>query len=96
MNFETFKDHKGNEIDGPIIIKPNIFEDKRGYFFESWNSLEFNKHLNKKVIFLQDNHSRSKKGVLRGLHYQIGKFSQGKLVRCTQGRILDVFVDIVL
>ena len=76
------------------IIKPNVFEDQRGFFFESFNQNLFNKTLNKNIKFVQDNISYSKKNVLRGLHYQTEPFSQGKLVQVLEGDILDVVVDI--
>jgi dTDP-4-dehydrorhamnose 3,5-epimerase len=75
------------------IIEPNVFGDDRGFFFESFNSADFNKTLNLNCEFVQDNHSKSVKGVLRGLHYQLQK-PQGKLVRVIHGEIFDVAVDI--
>jgi dTDP-4-dehydrorhamnose 3,5-epimerase len=78
---------------GLLIIKPDVFEDDRGYFFESHNYLKFlNAGLD--VKFLQDNESKSKKGVLRGLHFQAPPFDQGKLVRVIRGSVIDVAVDI--
>lgn len=83
-------------IDTPIkevkIIEPNVFGDDRGFFMESWNSRDFCNVAN--VCFVQDNHSRSKKGVVRGLHYQLPPHAQAKLVRCVFGAIYDVAVDI--
>ncbi|MEE2001526.1 dTDP-4-dehydrorhamnose 3,5-epimerase [Alkalimonas sp. MEB108] len=76
-----------------LLIKPRVFEDERGFFLESFNQRQFEHALGKQVSFVQDNHSRSKKGVLRGLHYQI-KQPQGKLVRVVQGEVLDVAVDL--
>lgn len=76
-----------------IILEPKVFGDSRGFFFESFNQQTFNKATGLDVQFVQDNHSRSVKGVLRGLHYQIQQ-PQGKLVRVTQGSVLDVAVDI--
>ena len=76
------------------IIIPQIFGDDRGFFMESWNQQEFEDKVCKGVNFVQDNHSRSKKGVVRGLHYQINPHPQAKLVRCLQGTIFDVAVDI--
>ena len=76
-----------------IILEPKIFGDSRGFFFESFNQQAFNKATGLDVKFVQDNHSRSAKGVLRGLHYQIQQ-PQGKLVRVTQGAVFDVAVDI--
>ena len=81
-------------IKGPLLISPTIFEDERGFFFESWNELSFNNLVEKKVNFVQDNHSKSCLGVLRGLHYQLDPKAQGKLVRCIKGEIIDVIVDI--
>ncbi len=76
-----------------LIIEPKVFGDSRGFFFESFNQQAFNEAIGQKVQFVQDNHSRSAKGVLRGLHYQIQQ-PQGKLVRVTSGAVFDVAVDI--
>ena len=81
------------EIEGVLIIQPRVFEDARGYFFEAWKKAEFEEHVGK-VEFIQDNESKSSFGVLRGLHYQRGEFSQAKLVRVISGRVLDVAVDL--
>ena len=75
------------------IIEPKVFGDARGYFFESFSAREFSEQVAANVVFVQDNHSRSARGVLRGLHYQIDH-TQGKLVRVTVGEVLDVAVDI--
>ncbi|AXE99357.1 dTDP-4-dehydrorhamnose 3,5-epimerase [Paraburkholderia hospita] len=75
------------------IIEPKVFGDARGFFFESFNSYEFAEHVQADVEFVQDNHSRSAKGVLRGLHYQIQR-AQGKLVRVVEGEVFDVAVDV--
>lgn len=80
------------EIKDLIIIEPKLFLDERGFFYESYNYQEFKKN-GIDVVFVQDNHSKSKKGVLRGLHFQ-KKFPQGKLVRVIKGRIFDVAVDL--
>ena len=84
-------------IDGPIIIEPQIFEDQRGFFFESWNKKDldsiFLKNNKQPPVFVQDNHSKSAKGILRGLHIQKEPFSQGKLIRCISGKIFDVAID---
>lgn len=80
-------------IKGVWVIEPKVFADKRGYFFESWKKEEFESHIGK-VDFVQDNESRSSYGVLRGLHYQKGEFSQAKLVRVIKGKVLDVAVDL--
>lgn len=76
------------------IIEPSIFEDKRGYFFESFNNKKFQELTNFKNTFIQDNESYSTKGVLRGLHYQTGEHAQSKLVRVIKGKVLDVAVDL--
>lgn len=80
-------------IDGVWIIEPKVFNDARGYFFEAWKKDEFEEHIGK-ITFVQDNESKSSYGVLRGLHYQKGEFSQAKLVRVIKGRVVDVAVDI--
>jgi dTDP-4-dehydrorhamnose 3,5-epimerase len=80
-------------IPGLIIIEPNVFEDQRGYFLESFNQKEFESHIGM-INFVQDNESKSTFGVLRGLHYQKPPFTQAKLVRCILGKILDVAVDL--
>jgi dTDP-4-dehydrorhamnose 3,5-epimerase len=77
-----------------LIIEPKVFGDDRGFFFESFNQRAFEDVLGRKVTFVQDNHSKSKKGVLRGLHYQMPPKAQGKLVRVVQGEVFDVAVDI--
>ena len=82
-----------SNIEGPLVIEPTLFEDERGYFLEAFNQRLFQEITNQDIEFVQDNQSRSKKGVIRGLHYQI-KNSQGKLVRVVNGSIFDVFVDI--
>lgn len=82
------------EIPEVLIIEPQIFSDERGYFFESFNQKLFDDVVNRHVEFVQDNHSRSSKGVLRGLHYQLPPFAQAKLVRCIVGEVFDVAVDI--
>jgi len=86
------------DIQGPLLFKPQLFQDSRGFFYESWNHKLFNQLLETNrqppVTFIQDNHSKSSKGVLRGLHYQLEPNPQGKLVRCIAGEIFDVAVDI--
>jgi dTDP-4-dehydrorhamnose 3,5-epimerase len=77
-----------------LLIEPKIFEDERGFFFESFNLNDFKKATGLDINFVQDNHSKSKRGVLRGLHYQLPPYAQGKLVRVIQGEVLDVAVDI--
>ncbi|WP_026474001.1 dTDP-4-dehydrorhamnose 3,5-epimerase [Alkaliflexus imshenetskii] len=81
------------EVEGVVIIEPRVFGDSRGYFFESYNETFFKKHIGS-VNFIQDNESRSTRGVLRGLHFQRPPFEQAKLVRCIIGEVLDVAVDI--
>lgn len=76
------------------IIEPTVFEDERGFFFESFNHKKFEEAIGRTVTFVQDNHSKSSKGVLRGLHYQLPPHAQGKLVRVVQGEVFDVAVDI--
>ena len=76
-----------------VLIQPQVFKDDRGFFFESFNQNEFEKAINRNVTFVQDNHSRSSKGVLRGLHFQKTK-PQGKLVRVVRGAVFDVAVDL--
>ncbi len=76
-----------------FLIEPEVYGDERGFFYESFNQAKFESAIGRKVNFVQDNHSKSAKGVLRGLHYQDPK-SQGKLVRVTQGEVFDVVVDI--
>lgn len=80
------------EIDGVFILEPKVFNDDRGYFFEAFKVSDFIKNIGD-VKFIQDNESKSSRGVLRGLHYQKGDFSQAKLVRVIKGRVLDVAVD---
>ncbi len=80
-------------IDGVFIIEPRIFEDSRGYFFESFSQREFEEKIGS-INFVQDNESKSSYGVVRGLHFQRPPFSQSKLVRCVKGAVLDVAVDI--
>ena len=81
-------DYIKTEIDGVFIIEPRVFSDARGYFMEAWKEEEFNEHIGP-VKFIQDNESKSSYGVLRGLHYQKGAYSQSKLVRVIKGRVLD-------
>lgn len=81
-------------IEGVWIIEPKVFKDARGYFFEAWKQQEFDDHVGHHVEFVQDNESKSSYGVLRGLHYQKGDYSQAKLVRVIRGTVVDVAVDI--
>jgi dTDP-4-dehydrorhamnose 3,5-epimerase len=80
-------------LTGVLILEPKIFKDDRGFFYESFNQRDFNQTTGLDVNFVQDNHSQSKKGVLRGMHYQI-KHAQGKLVRVTRGEVFDVSVNL--
>lgn len=82
------------KIEDVKIIVPQVFADDRGFFFESFNQINFNDKLDVDINFVQDNHSKSSYGVLRGLHYQKNPFEQGKLVRVVSGKIWDVAVDI--
>ncbi len=88
----------GLQLQGPLLITPRVFGDDRGFFFESWNQQAFAAALEADgqplPAFVQDNHSRSSRGVLRGLHYQLPPHPQGKLVRCVVGEIFDVAVDL--
>ena len=94
MDIKYLSSNKGNIIKEVFILKPRVFEDDRGFFYESWNQEIFNDKVGEEVKFSQDNHSSSNIGVLRGLHYQVGSKPQGKLVRCVSGAVFDVAVDI--
>ncbi|WP_094559019.1 dTDP-4-dehydrorhamnose 3,5-epimerase [Synechococcus sp. 8F6] len=98
MQAEALCTAAGFPIEGPWLLTPRVFGDARGFFFESWNQQRFAELLaadGQPVLgFVQDNHSRSSRGVLRGLHYQLPPHPQGKLVRCVLGEIFDVAVDI--
>lgn len=80
-------------IEGLVIIEPKVFQDARGYFFESFSQREFEEKV-RKIDFVQDNESMSSYGVMRGLHFQHPPYTQSKLVRCVKGKVLDVAVDI--
>jgi len=82
------------EIPDAMIFEPKVFGDDRGFFFESFNQKVFENAIGRKVDFIQDNHSKSTKGVLRGLHYQLPPYAQAKLVRCVVGEVFDIAVDI--
>jgi dTDP-4-dehydrorhamnose 3,5-epimerase len=82
------------DIPDLLILEPRVFGDARGFFMESWNQQAFDAAVGRPTAFVQDNHSRSARGVLRGLHYQLPPHAQGKLVRVTQGRVFDVAVDL--
>ena len=98
LTSQKISNANGQIIEGPLLIKPNVFNDDRGFFMESWNSNDWKNIIEKSKqefnLFLQDNHSQSSIGVLRGLHYQLNPYAQGKLVRCISGEIFDVAVDI--
>ncbi len=94
MEFSNLKTSRNETLSGPILITPKVFSDERGWFYESWNKKCFDDFLGREINFVQDNHSKSMKGVLRGLHYQKNPKAQGKLVRCTFGLIYDVIVDL--
>ncbi|WP_036877433.1 dTDP-4-dehydrorhamnose 3,5-epimerase [Xylanibacter oryzae] len=86
-------EYKSTNIKGVYIIEPRVFNDARGYFFEAFKQSDFDKNIGY-INFIQDNESKSSYGVLRGLHYQKGNFSQAKLVRVISGKVLDVAVDL--
>lgn len=85
--------YSNTKIDGVVIIEPKVFNDARGYFFEAFKKEEFEQNVGH-IDFIQENESKSSYGVLRGLHYQKGEYSQAKLVRVIKGRVLDVAVDL--
>lgn len=99
MRAERLIAHGSMELQGPLLLSPRVFADDRGFFYESWNSEVFRDALESDgqtgfASFVQDNHSRSSAGVLRGLHFQLPPNPQGKLVRCVVGEIFDVAVDL--
>ena len=98
MQAERLTTPGGQRMQGPLLLTPRVFDDARGYFFESWNQRTFAAALEADgqlvPLFVQDNHSHSCRAVLRGLHYQLPPHPQGKLVRCVLGLILDVAVDL--
>ena len=103
MPAETLCTAAGQPLSGPLLITPLVFGDNRGFFYESWNERRFRSDLSsggmptaetEAIQFRQDNHSRSSRGVLRGLHFQLPPEPQGKLVRCSRGAIFDVAVDL--
>ena len=94
MAIEPLRSVSGALMEGPLLITPQMFGDARGFFYESWNQRRFDEAVGATTTFLQDNHSRSSRGVLRGLHYQLEPEPQGKLVRCPVGEIFDVAVDL--
>jgi dTDP-4-dehydrorhamnose 3,5-epimerase len=83
----------GTDIPGVLLLEPDVFLDERGFFLESWNAHAFRSLVHQDVQFIQDNESRSRRGVLRGLHYQIQR-PQGKLIRVSRGHVFDVAVDL--
>lgn len=93
-NIKSAMEYKKTAIEGVWVIEPKVFNDNRGYFFESWRQSDFDEHIGHHVEFVQDNESKSSYGVLRGLHYQKGDCSQAKLVRVISGKVVDVAVDL--
>jgi dTDP-4-dehydrorhamnose 3,5-epimerase len=93
-HFWQLMEIKKYDINGPLLIKPDVFEDARGYFFESFNQKRFGELTGLNPDFVQDNESKSNKGVLRGLHFQAPPYGQAKLVRVVKGSVRDVVVDI--
>ncbi len=85
---------KKTDIEGVLIVEPKVWGDNRGYFFESFNARDFADKTGLEITFVQDNESKSRYGVLRGLHFQLPPYTQSKLVRCVKGRVLDIAVDI--
>jgi dTDP-4-dehydrorhamnose 3,5-epimerase len=98
MKAESLSTTSGQAMEGPLLITPDVYGDERGFFFESWNERRWSQllsaHGQEAQPFVQDNHSRSSQGVLRGLHWQIPPHPQAKLVRCVAGEIFDVAVDL--
>ncbi|WP_288255663.1 dTDP-4-dehydrorhamnose 3,5-epimerase [uncultured Prochlorococcus sp.] len=94
MKIEKIKSSKNLFINGPFILIPDKFSDERGYFYESWNKEIFNRAIKRDISFVQDNHSKSFYGVLRGLHFQKKPYEQAKLIRVINGAILDIIVDL--
>ena len=94
MEVNKLKNKENQIINGPLEIKPKIFNDDRGYFYEVWNSKDFKNNIDSDISFVQDNQSFSERGTLRGLHYQLNPMAQGKLVRVTKGMVFDVVVDL--
>lgn len=94
MRVETLTTACGQRMEGVLLVTPQVFGDDRGFFFESWNQRRFDDAVGTSITFSQDNHSRSSRGVLRGLHYQLEPEPQGKLVRCPVGAVFDVAVDL--
>ena len=84
----------GQIVNGPLLLTPTVNKDERGAFFESWNKKEFDLLIGKNINFVQDAHSFTKRGVIRGMHYQISPFSETKIVHCLSGKIYDVVIDL--
>ena len=93
MKITNLKSNKGLIFQNIKIIEPNVYEDERGFFYESWKKKDFNNNVSN-IDFVQENHSFSYKNVLRGLHFQSKPYSQGKLVECITGEIFDVVIDL--
>ena len=96
MKSKKLQSNKSRIINGPFEIFPDLYKDRRGYFYESWNQSSFNKLVGKKINFVQDNESMSFCNVIRGLHYQLDPKPQAKLVRVITGKVYDVIVDLRL
>ena len=94
MEINVLKNKENQIINGAFEIKPTIFKDDRGYFYETWNAKDFENNIIPNTSFVQDNQSFSERGTLRGLHYQLNPMAQGKLVRVTKGSVFDVIVDL--
>ena len=94
MKVNKLRNKENQIINGPLEIKPKIFNDDRGYFYETWNAKDFEAKIDSETSFVQDNQSYSERGTLRGLHYQLNPMAQGKLVRVTKGIVFDVIVDL--
>ncbi len=94
MKVKKLRNKENQIINGPLEIKPQIFNDDRGYFYETWNAKDFEAKIDSETSFVQDNQSFSERGTLRGLHYQLNPMAQGKLVRVTKGIVFDVIVDL--
>ena len=94
MKVNKLRNKENQIINGPLEIKPKIFNDDRGYFYETWNAKDFEAKIDSETSFVQDNQSFSERGTLRGLHYQLNPMAQGKLVRVTKGIVFDVIVDL--
>lgn len=91
---DQIMEYQETNIKGVWVLSPRVFNDARGYFFEAWRQQDFDEHIGHHVEFIQDNESKSSYGVIRGLHYQKGAYSQAKLVRVIRGKVLDVAVDL--